>query len=165
LIKTLLARFNKSRETNVLARSSECLAGGEAELGKKIFVERQDVQCLRCHKMNGTGRDVGPDLTGIGSRLKREELLESILLPNARVAKGFENLVVKMKDGHSSVGLLKKEDIENIYIDSPEDGLLRVPKAEIEELNPGLSAMPPEIATMLSKRDLRNLIEFLATAK
>ena len=37
--------------------------------------------------------------------------------------------------------------------------------SEIEDLNPGLSAMPAEIAGMLSKRDLRNLIEFLAAQK
>ena len=160
-----MERFNKGRANDPLAQRSECLAGGDASLGKKIFFERQDVQCIRCHKLAGTGGEVGPDLTGVGARLTRAELLESIVLPNARIAKGFQNLVIKMKDGHSYAGLLKKEDLENIYIDSPEDGPLRIPKAEVEELNPGLSAMPPEIASMLSKRDLRNLIEFLAAQK
>jgi hypothetical protein len=60
---------------------------------------------------------------------------------------------------------LKSEDAENVIIDSPEDGLLKVPKAEIADLNLGLSSMPPEIATALSKQDLRNLVEFLASQK
>jgi quinoprotein glucose dehydrogenase len=165
LIKSQLQRFNSNRSKDSMANYSECLAGGDQEAGKKIFLERQDVQCLRCHKLNGTGGEVGPDLTGVGKRLTREELLESIVLPNARIANGYQNLIVKMKDAKTYVGLLKKEDAENIYVDSPEDGALRIPKAEIEDLNPGLSAMPADLVTMLSKRDLRNLITFLAAQK
>ncbi|MGZ8940355.1 MAG: HEAT repeat domain-containing protein, partial [Limisphaerales bacterium] len=165
LIKAHLDKFNKARSTNPTANNTEALAGGDAELGKKIFFERQDVQCLRCHQINGTGGVVGPDLSGVGKRLSREELLESMLLPNNRISKGFENLVIKMQDGSTHVGLLKKEDAESIYIESPEDGPLKVPKAEVADLNLGLSSMPPEIATALSKRDLRDLVEFLASQK
>jgi len=165
LIKAQLQKYNARRAKDVMANHAETLAGGDAELGKKIFVERQDVQCLRCHQINGSGGVVGPDLTGVGKRLSREELLESILLPNNKISKGFENLVIKMADGKTHVGMLKKEDAENVFIESPEDGMLKVPKAEIADLNLGLSSMPPEIATQLSKRDLRNLIEFLATQK
>jgi quinoprotein glucose dehydrogenase len=165
LIKSQLEKYNARRAKDAMANNAEALAGGDAELGKKIFLERQDVQCLRCHQINGTGGVVGPDLTGVGKRLSREELLESMVLPNNKISKGFENLVIKMADGSTHVGMLKKEDAENVYIESPEDGMLKVPKAEIADLNLGLSSMPPEIATQLSKRDLRNLIEFLATQK
>ncbi len=165
LIKSQLQRFNEARANDPLASHSECLAGGDASVGKKIFFERADVACLRCHKLSGTGGEVGPDLTGIGSRLSRQELLESILLPNARIAKGYENLVVKMRKGETHIGLLRGEDAENVIIDSPEDGRLKIPKAGIEDLNLGLSAMPAEIASMLNKHDLRNLIEFLAIQK
>jgi quinoprotein glucose dehydrogenase len=165
LIKSQLQHFDAHRSKDPLANRSECLAGGDAMAGKKIFFERQDVQCLRCHKMNGTGGEVGPDLTGVAKRLSREQLLESIVLPNARIADGYQNLTVRMKDGKSYVGLLKKEDFENVYLLSPEDGTLRIPKAEIEDLNPGLSAMPADLVGMLSKRDLRNVIEFIAAQK
>jgi quinoprotein glucose dehydrogenase len=165
LIKSQLQRFNERRSNDPMANHLECLAGGDALAGKKIFFERADVACLRCHKLNGTGGEVGPDLSGVGSRLSREDLLDSIVLPSNRIAKGYENLVVKMKSGQSHVGLLRGEDAENVIIESPEDGRLKLPKAEIEDLNLGLSAMPAEIVGMLSKRDLRNLIEFLAAQK
>ena len=70
-----------------------------------------------------------------------------------------------MQGGATHVGLLKNEDSEHVYIESPEDGLLKIPKSEIENLDLGLSSMPPEIAAQLTKRDLRNLVEFLATQK
>jgi quinoprotein glucose dehydrogenase len=165
MIKSHLQRYNASRGKDPMKNNIEALAGGDPDLGKKIFFERQDVQCLRCHKIDNNGGIVGPDLTGVGKRLSREELLESILLPNNRISKGFESLVVKMQDGSTHVGLLRSEDAENVIIESPEDGLLKVPKAEIADLNLGLSSMPPEIATALSKQDLRNLIEFLASQK
>ncbi len=163
LIKQHLQRYNNARSKDPMANNREALAGGDPALGRKIFMERQDVQCLRCHQISGTGGVVGPDLTGVGKRLSREEILESMLLPNNRIAKGYENLVIKMKGGETHIGLLKQEDAESLIIDSPEDGLLKVPKAEIEDLSLGLSSMPPEIATALSKRDMRDLVEFLAT--
>jgi hypothetical protein len=61
--------------------------------------------------------------------------------------------------------VLKGEDPENILIQSPEEGALKLPKASIANLDPGLSAMPADLITLLNKRDLRNLIEFLAAQK
>jgi quinoprotein glucose dehydrogenase len=165
LIKSQLQRFNEARSSDPLTNRSECLAGGDASAGKKIFFERADVACLRCHKLNGNGGEVGPDLAGVGSRLSREDLLESILLPNNKMTRGYENLVIKMKNGETHTGLLRGEEVENVIIDSPENGRLKLPKSKIADLNLGLSAMPAEIAYMLSKRDLRNLIEFLANQK
>ena len=108
---------------------------------------------------------VVPDLTGIGSRATREYLLESLVAPNARMTPGYENLIIKLRNGESYVGLLKDDDLENIILDSAEDGLLRIPKASIESLDLGLSAMPADVTTMLSRRELRDLVEFLASQK
>jgi quinoprotein glucose dehydrogenase len=165
LVKSQLDRYNERRSKDPMAKYSECLAGGDAEAGKKVFYERTDVACLRCHKIKGTGGEVGPDLTGIGSRATREYLLESIVLPNNRIAKGFENLVIRMKDGASHIGILKGDDAENIMVLSADEGPLKIAKASIETLDPGLSAMPNDLAGLLSKHDMRNLIEFLASQK
>lgn len=167
MIKAQLQRFNQSRSRDSLSFYSEVLLGGDAELGKKVFLERADVACLRCHKLQGAGAggDVGPDLTGVGKRLTREQIAESIVFPNAAITAGYENLLISMKGGATHAGFLRKEDAEFVYIQSPEDGPLKIPKAEIENLDLGLSSMPVDIAGMLSKRDLRNLVEFLSGQK
>jgi mono/diheme cytochrome c family protein len=46
--------------------------------------------CTGCHKINGEGGAIGPDLTHVGSRLSPNLIRESILLPDAKTAKGYE---------------------------------------------------------------------------
>src|SRR5205085_1170439 len=111
------------------------------------------------------GGEVGPDLTGIGGRQPREYIAESIAFPNKQIAKGFESLLVTLKNGTSYAGLVKSEDDDNLVINSPEDGIVTVKKSEIEKRSVGLSPMPEGMAQLLGRRDLRDLIEFLATQK
>ena len=148
-----------------MAKWRECLQGGNAEEGKKTFIERQDAACFRCHKISGEGGEVGPELTGVGQRQTREYLLESMLYPNKTIAPGFETVIVSLKNGTSYAGLVKAENATELVINSPEDGLLTVKKADITARDRGLSAMPEEMGNILSKTDMRNLVEFLSTLK
>ncbi|MDB6111910.1 MAG: Heme-binding protein [Pedosphaera sp.] len=143
----------------------EALVGGDAEEGKKVFTERAGVECLRCHAIAGKGGVVGPDLAGIGKRQTREYLLESILLPNKQLAPGFENVTLTLKNGNSLAGLVKREDDKELLLISPDDGPATVAKDQIQTRQRGLSAMPEGLAKMLSKTDLRNLVEYLTGLK
>jgi quinoprotein glucose dehydrogenase len=161
-----LARIEADRDAkDLLAKWRDCLYGGDAAEGKRTFVERQDAACFRCHKINGEGGEVGPEMAGLGARMTREAILESILLPNKAIAPGFENVLVALKDGTTYAGLLKSESDSELTINSPEDGLITVRKADVQARDRGLSSMPEELGTILSKRDVRNLVEFLSTLK
>jgi quinoprotein glucose dehydrogenase len=159
-----LAKFEAARDPkDPLAPWRECLYGGNADEGRKAFIERQDVACFRCHKVNGEGGEVGPELAGIGQRQSRDYILESILFPNAKIAPGFESVIVTLKNGQSYGGVLKSEHEKQVIIQSPEDGLLTLKKSDIQARDRSLSAMPEGITNALSRLDLRNLVEFLAT--
>ncbi len=165
-VQSKLTRFNESRKKDdSIGDYRECLTGGDAAAGKKIFLERADVSCVRCHKIRGEGGEVGPELTGVGSRNPRDYILESIVAPNRKIAQGFETVLVTLKDGSAYAGQLKKETDTELEINSSEDGLVHVKKAQIASRERGLSGMPEELRQMLSKQDLRNLVEFLATTK
>ncbi len=165
-VKDKLTKFERSRPADDDLRAyRECLEGGNAEEGKKIFVERVEVSCVRCHKAGGEGGEVGPELTGVGTRKTREYILESIVYPNKNIAAGFENVLVTMKDGAIYAGLIKSETDAEIEVNSPEDGILKLKKADIKERQRGLSGMPEELRQVLTKQDLRNLIEFLSGLK
>jgi quinoprotein glucose dehydrogenase len=141
------------------------LYGGNAAAGRKIFFERADVSCMRCHKIKGEGGEVGPDLTGVGTRQPREYIAESIAFPNKQIAKGFESVLVKLKNDMAYAGIVKSENADTLVLNSPEDGIVTIKKSDIASRTVGLSPMPEGMAAMLGRKDLRDLIEFLATQK
>ncbi|MEO8427273.1 MAG: c-type cytochrome, partial [Verrucomicrobiota bacterium] len=138
------------------------LFGGSAVEGKKVFLDRPEAACVRCHKIANDGNEVGPALTGIGSRQPREYILESIVYPNKQITAGFETLIVTLKDGSSFAGIIKSEDGDELVLNSADAGLVKIKKFEIEKRDRGLSGMADGVGDILSKRDLRNLVEFLA---
>jgi quinoprotein glucose dehydrogenase len=164
--KEKLAQFEAARTKNDhLARYREALAGGDAEAGRRIFFGRAEVSCVRCHKVNGEGGDVGPDLSKVGGQQQRDYLLESIVEPNRQIAKGFESVVLTLTNGKSVTGIVKAEDDREIRLMTAEGQVVTVAKDKIDERQAGKSAMPEDLVQKLSKRDLRDLVEFLAGLK
>ena len=162
-VKTKLAEYEAGLPKNdPLAPYRAALYGGNAEEGRKVFIERQDAGCFRCHKINGEGGAVGPDLTGLGHRQPREYILESIVFPNKQIAPGFENAVITLKNGATYAGVVKSANDQELILNSGEDGEMKIRIVDIASRQRGLSAMPEGLAGTLSKSDLRNLVEFLA---
>lgn len=141
------------------------LVGGDAARGRQIFFERVDASCLRCHKIVWEGGDVGPNLTGIGKKQSREYLLQSIIAPKAHIAEGFETVTLTMKDGSVLDGAVKQETVDWRELNSPEDGFVQLSKSDIVSRFSGTSGILEGFGLILSKRDLRDLVEFLANLK
>lgn len=146
-----------------LAAYRETLFGGDPDAGRHLVVERQDLACVRCHKLGELGGDVGPSLVGVGARLSREKLLQSIVYPNDEIAPGFESVTVELKDGGVYSGVLRGENETELVLSSLEDGDIVVAKVDIDSRRVGLSSMPEQLVDMISKRELRDLIAYLAT--
>lgn len=167
LIKDKLKQYEISRpKDDEFAGFRETLYGGNAEAGRKIFMERPDASCVRCHKIKGVGGEVGPELTGVITRHNREYILESILFPNKQIAAGFESVILQMKEGQSYAGIVKHQDDRELTLLSTDDGTtVKLNKSDIEKTVKGQSAMPEGMGGILTKADIRNLVEFLATQK
>ena len=157
---------SQTRDTAV-ARFRESLVGGDADRGRRIFLEKAEVYCLRCHKLAGQGGEVGPDLSKVAfdPAKTREYLLESIVEPNRQIAKGFDSAIVATDDGRVVAGVLKGEDEQELRLMTPEGKLVAIPKNQIDERSRGQSAMPDKLIGALSKNELRDLVEFLAGLK
>jgi quinoprotein glucose dehydrogenase len=165
-LKQKLTQYEKNRpDSKSVAAYREALAGGDAEAGRAIFFDKADVSCLRCHKVGGVGGEVGPDLSGIGSKQKRDYLLEAIVDPNKEIAKGYESVVLVLTDGQTKTGILKSEDATYVRLMTAEGQLIAVPKDRIDERLRGPSAMPADLVQKLSRAELRDLVEFLASLK
>lgn len=149
---------------DLMAEYHESLAGGNADAGSKIFL-RSDVSCIRCHQAGGAGGTVGPNLADIGARKDRGYIMESILLPNKAIAPGFDAVTIKTKDGKNVSGVLKGETDAEYSIDVVDKGVVKIAKADVASRSPGQSPMPEGLGKILSKQEMRNLVEYLATRK
>ena len=124
-----MARYDRLRaKDDHLAAYREALVGGDAEAGRRIFFERSEVSCVRCHKVGGVGGEVGPDLTGIGAKQKRDYLLESIVYPSKQIAKGYETVELVLTTGQVRSGILKGEDDRVVRLMTAEGTLISVAK-------------------------------------
>ena len=146
------------------------LNGGNAERGADIFKGRRDVQCSRCHKIDGKGGEAGPELTNIGAKQNREYLLQALVQPSAKIAEGFENITVEVNGGPEDggaefAGVVKRETDTELDLVSFEDGVVTINKKDITFRRKGLSGMPVGLHAMLGKRNLRDLVEYLASLK
>lgn len=164
-LKSMITKWEESlpkQAENDINPWKICLVGGNADEGRKVFLEKAEVSCVRCHKIKGEGGEVGPELTGVLAKKGREYVLRSILYPNAEIAQGFESVLVNMKNGTTYAGVIKSETATELEINSPEDGILKLKKTDITSREKGLSGMPDGFGSVLTKQELRNLIEFLA---
>lgn len=162
-VQAKLATFETRRKPDdALARWRECLEGGDARRGEVVFAEHA-TGCMRCHKINGAGGDVGPDLRGVGKRMTREQILQAIVDPNASIAAGYETVLIEKTNGELIAGLLTHETADELSLKNLEDGrVVKVKPGEVKKRTKGLSSMIPQLAEMLGKRNLRDLIEYLA---
>jgi putative heme-binding domain-containing protein len=148
-----------------MAEFHDTLSGGNADAGRKVFFESPAASCSKCHKAAGQGGDNGPVLDGIGVRQSREFVLESILFPNAVINTNFQTVVILLKSNTGVSGTLKSENETNVVLITPEDGPVTVQKADVQRRWIGASPMPEGIWQSLSKQELKDLIEFVATLK
>ena len=146
-----------------LAGWRQCLAGGDVAAGRKIFHENTTASCLRCHQVNGKGGEVGPNLSEVGKQKPAEYLLESIVAPNAVIAKGFGTVQFLLADGTLKAGIVREETTDAFRIITPEAKELVIAKDDIDETSAGLSGMPADIAKQLSKRQIRDLVTYLGS--
>lgn len=168
-IKSKLVKYESGLPTEDAAVSPylDCLEGGDAERGRKIFRERTQVSCVRCHRVAGIGGDVGPDLSKLTSdpAKTRKYLLESLVAPNKAIAKGFESVLILDSSGNSVTGIIKQETDEKVDLMTAEGKLISLAKEDIEQRRPAKSAMPDDLTKHLSKFEVRDLVEFLASLK
>jgi putative membrane-bound dehydrogenase-like protein len=158
-------RSSRNADTLTLAFRAGLLAGGNPRRGFEVYSGNPAAQCSRCHALGGQGADVGPELTKIGATLTREQLLQSLLEPNARIAPGFGTVSIRLKSGQQVDGTLREETDTHVAVLAGTPPVeRRIVKTEIAARTDPVSAMPP-MGLLLKPREVRDLVEFLAALK
>ena len=131
------------------------------EAGKAAF---QKTGCAQCHRFGDEGGTVGPDLSAVATRLKKRELLESILLPSKVIADQYASFAVATDDGKVVAGRIEREDDEAVVVrpNSAFDTLEQIPKRNIVgRRRLDVSNMPEGIFNVLQKHEVLDLVAFL----
>ena len=156
---------SKSVPSLVLAFRDALLQGGSVNRGRDTFVENLAAQCTRCHTVRNAGSDVGPNLTGVATRLTREQILESLLDPSARIAPGYGTVGITLKNGKRVDGTLREETATDVVIVAgTPPAEQRIAKSEIAERTNPVSAMPP-VGLIVKPREVRDLVAYLSTLR
>ncbi len=159
-----LANFQQQEiASDPLAAYRTCLTGGDATRGSKLFFNKTELSCVRCHKVAGYGGEVGPDLTTIGKTRDSLYLLQSIVEPDAKIAENFETIVLLTEDGQVISGILRKEDDEKIELIDADNKTRTIETDEVVSRKKGKSSMPVDLLKYLSNRELRDLVAYLSS--
>ena len=161
----LIAQLETLKKAGYTADSyQETLYGGNRWAGRNVFNGNPTAQCVRCHAVNGSGGEVGPALDNIADVLSREQLLEALIEPSARLAPGYGSVTLTLTDGQKVQGVLIEERKNDLLLRTSEAEPLEIPLQRIKKRENSMSAMPA-MGRMISRRELRDLMEYLGSLK
>lgn len=161
-----LTEFEKqAAAADPLAQYRDCIFGGDVESGSKLFFTKTQLSCVRCHKVDATGGEVGPKLTDIGKHKDNRYLLEAIVNPDAKIAENFETVVLLTEDDELITGILRKETDKTIELMDADGKTITVDPQTVVSRKKGKSSMPADLIKHLSRRELRNLVAYLSSLK
>jgi putative heme-binding domain-containing protein len=164
----LAARYKtitqKLSPDELMASYAGSLLGGDATRGKNIFFQNQNAQCMKCHAYDDRGGNAGPRLNGIANRISRQEILEALIIPGARLSPGYGMVNLELKNGKKLFGILEKENETSITLKIGGEPAQVIQKSQVAKRTDSPSSMP-DMKQTLSKREIRDIVSFLATLK
>ncbi len=133
---------------------------GSAARGKAIFTGVS--QCANCHVCGGEGRAFGPDLSGLGRKYNRAQLLDHILNPSKLVAPEFKTTMLTLADDSEVSGFVLRRDESEIVLRDDTLRERRFSNTQVRESREStLSAMPEGLLAPLTPQEAADLVEFL----
>ncbi len=139
---------------------------GQAAKGRAQFLTSRTLQCRNCHRLGRQGRQLGPDLDGIGKKYTRRQLLDSILRPSQNIDPKFMSYLVETTDGRVLSGLLTERSPDELVLKDPQANEVRIPVDQIDLLAPQQKSLMPDLLWQdMTAEELADLLAFLVSLK
>jgi putative heme-binding domain-containing protein len=135
---------------------------GDPKRGRALFTDASRLACTRCHRVLTTGGDIGPDLSDVGGKFGREQLVESVLEPSRQITEGYRPSIVSTTHGQVLTGIVKQESVTELKLIDATGKQHSIRKTEIDWRKVGdVSLMPDGLATGISREEFVDLIAYL----
>lgn len=136
------------------------------ERGRMLFLQSQTTQCRNCHRVFDQGKAIGPDLTGIGGRLSRREILINILDPSRKIDPKYQTWLVQTESGQIHSGLLIENTDTEVVIRNSAGKDVSVARGDIELLVAQQKSLMPELLLRdATAQDAADLVAFVVSLK
>jgi putative membrane-bound dehydrogenase-like protein len=137
--------------------------GGSPEAGEMVFFHSQGARCFACHRIDGRGAAIGPELSRIGTATSPERLVESIVTPSKEVAPRFVSWQLTLQDGRIRTGMIVDEGPNSTITLADSQGKLEViPRTQVEERQAlKTSIMPDNLTDLMTVQEWRDLVAYL----
>jgi putative heme-binding domain-containing protein len=146
----------------VVALAGTGLTGRNYANGEVMF---RSIMCATCHRFNGEGGSIGPDLTGAGNRYTMHDFMENIVDPSKVISDQYDSQEITKKDGSTILGRVSLEENGKVYVMAnpfaPSDQtVIQVADIAKKETR-NISMMPPGLINSLNQEELLDLIAYV----
>ena len=141
--------------------AGEVVVSGDPVAGERFFFAVGE--CSSCHMVYGRGKPIGPDLSNIAREMTVDELRESLLLPGARIAPGYELVTVKLRDGQTIRGFARNRSNFDIELQDLTGRIRPIPESEMSAVQEEKQSLMQPVKA--SPEQLQNLLAYLSRLK
>jgi len=167
LFERFLPEEKRTKRLGSVIKTAEILAiPGDPARGKQLFLNTEGVQCKNCHRIAGKGTELGPDLSEIGKKYQRAQLLETIIQPSKEIEPKFATYLVETKQGKTYSGLLVERDQVEVILKDAQNKSTRIPAGDVDLIVPQQKSMMPELLLRdMTAQDVADLTAYLSGLK
>ena len=148
---------------SVASAGHSSVSGGDPARGKVLFEGKGG--CLSCHRVNGNGSRVGPDLSEIGALRRTGELEQSLLDPNAEILPQNRYYRAVTRKGDTVTGRLLNSDTFTIEILDSKEHLVLLQRSDLREAGFIDNSPMPSYRDKLTSQELADMVAYLSSLK
>ena len=135
---------------------------GSPVRGRELYLNGRTLACINCHKLEGVGGSVGPDLTRVWETISLEKVMESMIDPSKEIKEGYQAYQLSTKNGQTYTGLKVAQNQVEVVLKDSTGKEIHVPAGDVEELVVSKqSLMPDNVISQLSFDQFIDLVAFL----
>ena len=170
-VRDLFERFvpadQRIKRLGSVVNQSEILSlEADAERGRKVFFSDAAASCKNCHRIQKQGENLGPDLSTIGKKYRRDQLLLHILEPSRFMEPKYVPYLVETKQGLVYSGLLEKKTDSEVVLKDARNKRTVIAAADVEVMvRQQKSLMPDLLLRDMTAAQVADLLAFLATLR